>query len=522
MQVNLNIIQRIAFGYLLLPFLIFCLGFLRYSIGVPVSLILLWIYFRLIVNIKSVKYVFFSKKEIIVSIVVLLLWVWLSGIGGFAFQNWDHHYRNAVFHDLINYPWPVKYSNFGNPNIGLVYYLGYWLPSALIGKLLGWQAANAMLFVWTFIGISIAVILLKEKIKISMIPISLMMILFSGMDILGQALITFNDPEKVSFLWPPLSHLEWWSDYFQFSSMTTQLFWIYNQAIPTWVCIALYLILPEKKYSIFLWALCLFLTPITALGFLPFIVIDLAKDILRQPRRYFAPKISKKEILEQKYYLFHNYSFIFDNLFGALIIFIISCAYFFVNNASTGLLIKAVDRLQFPILIIFLAFECLPLILLIVKPNLYNSDWYLVLFILVFCPLFLSGSGIHFSMRVSIPALYYLMVMVLESISKLKPFSRTMIVACLLIGAITPVYEINRSIFRSFDYYLNYREYRNQQFVKPIEAIQVPKKWENDHPYTLLADNLKSFALMPLENSENYLADFEGTVFKQALAKEMH
>lgn len=521
MQVKLRWITIAAFGFLSLSFIIFCLGFLKYSIGIPASLIISWVYYQIIRNLKNNESILFKKKEIIISAIIIVLWVWLSGIGGFAFQNWDHHYRNAVFHDLINYPWPVLYSTFGNPHIGLVYYLGYWLPSALVGKLLGWQAANGVLFIWTFIGISIVGILLKTKLKISMIPITLMMVLFSGMDILGQGMVTFVDPEKGSFLWSPISHLEWWAQHFQFSSMTTQLFWIYNQAVPTWICIALYFVLPEKKYSIFLWALCLFLTPITALGFLPFIVMDFTKDFLRKLKLFPAQKLSIKELFKRENKSLHNYRFIFDDLFSALVIMIISYAYYSVNSASTGFLIRPVDRTLFPVLIIFLLFECLPLILLIFRPNHKNSDWYLVLFILTFCPLFLSGSGIHFCMRISIPALFYLMVMLLESLPGLKPLSFTMLVAFLLIGAITPVHEINRSISRSFDYFLHQNEYASHQEATPMETIQIPVKWEEDHPYTLPADGIKSFSLIPLDKSTNFLADYKNTIFQQIFAREV-
>jgi hypothetical protein len=496
-------------------------GFIKYSIGLPASLLILWIYYRIIKNTKNNETISFTKREIIISAIIILLWVWLSGIGGFAFQNWDHHFRNALFHDLINYSWPVYYSNFGNPSIGLVYYIGYWLPSALVGKLLGWQAANAMLFLWSVFGIVITVMLLKSRLKFSTVLISLLMVFFSGMDILGQGLVSLIDPEKISLLWPPISHLEWWTNHFQYSSMTTQLFWVINQVIPTWICIALYFVLPEKKYSIFLWALCLFLTPITALGFLPFIVMDFAKDFLRKLKLFPAQKFSIKELLKRENKFLHNYRFIFDDLFSALVILIISFAYYSVNSASTGLLIRPVDRTLFPVLIIFLLFECLPLILLIFRPNDKNSDWYLVLFILIFCPMFLSGSGIHFSMRISIPALFYLMVMVLESTPKLNRLSSIALIAFLLIGSITPLYEINRSIYRSFDYYLHHTEYAKQQDVLPIEAIQVPKKWENDHPFTLVADGMKSFSLIPLEDSTNYLADFQDTIFQKVFARDV-
>lgn len=39
-------------------------------------------------------------------------------------------FRNAVFMDLVERPWPVQSG--GN---ALVYYLGFWLPSALVAKL---------------------------------------------------------------------------------------------------------------------------------------------------------------------------------------------------------------------------------------------------------------------------------------------------------------------------------------------------------------------------------------------------
>ena len=32
------------------------------------------------------------------------------------------------------------------------------------------------------------------------------------------------------------TYLEWWTD-FQFSGFTTQLFWVFNQAIPAWVAV---------------------------------------------------------------------------------------------------------------------------------------------------------------------------------------------------------------------------------------------------------------------------------------------
>ena len=45
---------------------------------------------------------------------LVLLWVLLAGVGGFVWQNpWDHKFRNAVFQDLVNRPWPVRQDGLG-------------------------------------------------------------------------------------------------------------------------------------------------------------------------------------------------------------------------------------------------------------------------------------------------------------------------------------------------------------------------------------------------------------------------
>lgn len=52
-----------------------------------------------------------------------------GGIGGHYYQSPDWDWRNAIFHDLIYKKWPVIYSEYDK---ALVYYIGYWLPSAAL------------------------------------------------------------------------------------------------------------------------------------------------------------------------------------------------------------------------------------------------------------------------------------------------------------------------------------------------------------------------------------------------------
>ena len=234
----MKLLHRLSILYLVLPFIIFCMGWLRLSIAIPVTALILWALWQVLKQSPNSDSRFPNSKSAFYLLLLTGLWVFLSGVGGYTFQNWDHHWRNAVLHDLITYNWPVVYSSpEKGPITMLVYYVGYWLPAALAGKIFGWQVANFILFLWTWLGVLLTVLHLNIKLKTSFIKTALLLIFFSGMDALGVLLFAKDYPT----LWPPIQHLEIWSGNLQYSSFTTQLFWVFNQAVPAWLCIALIL-----------------------------------------------------------------------------------------------------------------------------------------------------------------------------------------------------------------------------------------------------------------------------------------
>ena len=178
-----------------------------------------------------------------------LLWTFLSGIGGCFYQNEDHYGRNAIFHDLLGHSWPVYFD--GTP-YALDYYVGFWILPALVGKLFAalmgasllWPAANAALFVQTFWFLTLIFLLMlsvAEVQTLGKVCLSLVLfVLFSGMDVL---MARFN-PEA----WR--HQIEWWAQCYQFSSNTTCLFWVYNQAVPAWLATMLLLSSPEDIGSL--------------------------------------------------------------------------------------------------------------------------------------------------------------------------------------------------------------------------------------------------------------------------------
>lgn len=178
-----------------------------------------------------------SPGSLLFCLLAAAAWTYLSGIGGFFAQSLDFNNRNAILHDLLDHPWPVY---FPETDSALTYYLGYWILPALLGKggglLFGpafaWTLANLMQFLQTVWLLLLAFLLLLSYLRRGehVAGIVLLFIFFSGMD----GLICFLREE-----WSP--HIEWWSVTWEYPSMTTSLFWVYNQAVPAWIMTLLFL-----------------------------------------------------------------------------------------------------------------------------------------------------------------------------------------------------------------------------------------------------------------------------------------
>ncbi len=192
-QINRNkLTNYLVFVYLTLPILIFSFGWLKIEYSILLAIALLFSTYKAIHQEDDLSEKFVIKKSTLLFVVlILIIWLLLSGIGGVGLQSWDFHGRNAIFHDLISHSWPVQYdySNqtemmelFGSGGY-LVYYVCFYLPSALIGKIFGCQGANLFLFLWSFLGLLIVVLLLFKNLKKSSVWIVFAFIFFSGMEV---------------------------------------------------------------------------------------------------------------------------------------------------------------------------------------------------------------------------------------------------------------------------------------------------------------------------------------------------
>jgi uncharacterized membrane protein len=497
--------SRVTYLYLLLPFMIFCMGWLRLSIAIPVTAIILWAGWQLLKQDSPVQFSGLNSRSVFILLVITGLWIFFSGVGGYAFQNWDHHWRNAVLHDLITYDWPVVYSSSDKGPINvLVYYVGYWLPSALAGKLFGWKFANFILFLWTWLGVVLTILHLNLKLKTTLFKTVFLLIFFSGMDALGALFFAKDYPT----LWPPIQHLEIWSGSLQYSSFTTQLFWVFNQAVPAWLCIALILesdsLLSDRQgqalqitQKIFIWSLCFFFAPLASIGLFPYLIIEFIK------RTDFKNPLKNIR---------------FDLLLASLIIVIISYLFFSSNTAAQERGFQSVALKDF---LVFFLLEG-GILWLLLAPRLWRDPRWAVTGLLLFCiPFIQFGSGRDFVMRASIAPLMYLMIMVGETIFQ-KTTKRILLFSfylLLLLGSFTPLYEINRSVYRTFEYYfLLDKSQRAQPTSEIVTHLEQPGAPENEHPNMLVADEIQTLKFMTDQLSKNFIANVRQSLYYHYLS----
>ncbi|MEI8198913.1 MAG: hypothetical protein WCG21_02540 [Eubacteriales bacterium] len=414
-----RVIYEISVVYIALPIFIFLAGWLRPAVAIPACIIFLVSLFLLMKNHPApISWHLTREKRlvVIVSIILLAVWVLFSGQGGFSFQNADYQYRNAIFRDLIEKSWPVIYnynpqnipansSIAGTSNLAvLTYYIAFWLPGALFGKLFGWYAGNAFLYFWSLLGIVLIVYYLFRTLRNTSVWSVVILIFFSGLDILGYVIISGKYPG-------PIDHIEWWSG-FQYSSNTTLLFWVFNQTITIWLAILLILNLKNTRSLFFLYAMLLLHGPFPFLGMLP---IVLWKAYQGYPLTIPTEDTERKNPVFVFLLWFWNgvrRALSFENVFGGISVLLIIYLYL-SNNMSAGK--TGTNNFSFNYCV-FVFFEGGMYLLFLYVDHHRKPLYWISLISLLLIPFFKVGSSQDFCMRVSIPALFMVQILIQQTL----------------------------------------------------------------------------------------------------------
>ena len=186
--------------------IIFCVGWCRWYIGFPAAAA---VAVSVVFCLKEYRYCQEDGADTILkrenwiraaaAVLIVLLWVGLSGVGGYVWQNTDHAYRNEMFLLLTEQKWPLVkevMTESGPQGRGVVYYIGSWLPAAAAGKLFGTGVGWAMQYLWTAAGVLLTYAHICVYRKKSSVWPRVQMIYFSAPDAIGVLLVT-ADPLKI-------------------------------------------------------------------------------------------------------------------------------------------------------------------------------------------------------------------------------------------------------------------------------------------------------------------------------------
>lgn len=269
---RLTLLDALICGYLALPLLVFCAWF-KWPVALGLALLACYGFAQALRGV-DLRRIDAGKRELAVMSVVALAWTALAGVGHFFYANLDWVIRDAVLRDLVATPWPPMYGMDGPANMILRAPVGFYLPVAAVGSLVGLRAADFLLYVWAAFGLALVLLaaITLFRTRRERLLCGVVMIAFGGLDVLGFPLM-FGRPAELG------QHIEWWASFAQYSANSTLMFWVPNHALPAWLGLLMVLrhwrtreladVTLLLAASIPLWS------PLSAFGLVPFFLIGL-------------------------------------------------------------------------------------------------------------------------------------------------------------------------------------------------------------------------------------------------------
>lgn len=434
-QRPLDVLSIAALAYLGLPALILLASWLRlpFALGaVVLAGIAIWTTFRQL----RIEWSPPHRHAVIAAVTITgMAWAAMGGGSHFVYSNPDWVVRDAVLADLTYTDWPPSYQHVDGVHYLLRSAIGFFLPIAALGKLLGIEWLPRLVFAWTAAGTVIFLLLLPlpGRVGSRLLAALAIVIFFSGMDLLGNLIVHGH--------WPifPL-RLEWWTR-FSLTSFSGTLLWGPNHALPLWIAAALFY--RHWKHPDFVPYLCLLLpvtplmTPFILPALAPFLLL-LAVDRVRSGAGF--GRLSPFALLA---------GLLIGSLLVRLLTFDIDGI--LTRNTLDEGIARADDGglalLKSYLIFALMEFGILALVLIPLLRHSVGLAW-LSVAVLLALPLFYFGPSNDLMLRVSVPPLMFLCIL---SVRELTDESRRLtarhglLVAILLVGANTPFNELWRA-----------------------------------------------------------------------------
>ncbi len=269
---RLTLLDGLVCAYLVLPLLVFCAWF-KWPVALALALLTGYGFAQAMAGTQWRRRET-SRRALALVAAVALAWTALAGIGHLFFANTDWVTRDAVLRDLVATPWPPTYLVDAGSAVILRAPIGYYLPAAAAGSVLGLHCADVLLYLWTAAGFALVLCLVTTLFETTRerVLAGALMLGFGGLDLLGVLATTGRLPALGQ-------HIEWWASFVQYSSNSTLLFWVPNHALPAWLGLLMALrhwrTRELARLSLMLAAAITLWSPLATIGLLPFYLVGL-------------------------------------------------------------------------------------------------------------------------------------------------------------------------------------------------------------------------------------------------------
>lgn len=476
--INRKFLLTASFVYLALPTILFLGGWVIPWVGIPLILAVIFaVYYVIDVVGKGNEGIRFDCKKGLVILGIVGVWVCLSGIGGYIWQNrWDHMFRNAVFLDLVRYEWPVVVNN-----EMLTYYLGFWLVPSSLAKLtgsleLGWFFQ----FVWGVTGLYLALLWIYEFIGAFKIRVIFIVLLVGTIDIIPFFFYKGDwNIDTVIENWNPIAFLEW---------PDTMIYWVYNQMIPSFMACMMIYVLKSARVTVLVIAFLLLLSPMSIVLLVPLAVVQLLIEVVKNSK--WNERL--KTLLAP------------SNIISLLVAIVIGT--YLLRNRASGIrhfvTFNSLDDLwnylvDIVVLLSFAIIVWLPFIFKYIRCNL--TFWVLMLCYFP-CFFFVMGTDTDFLSRTSQPLtsfiLLYLSLFVCRDWRKSSKYVKGVFVSLVCLSGLSVASEIYRIGYYTFTCPMGeYREFKAKS-VYDLEFLQEnfignPERWPFIKNYSEVKEEYK-------------------------------
>lgn len=440
-----NVADRLStavIAYLAAPALVFCLGWLELAAGGTLSALLLAALFGAVRALPVSPAADRSAGALVWLLVLAIAWSALGGAGHLAYANIDWRTRDAVYADMIFGAWPPAYGAESGVALVLRSATGFFLVPALAAKLAGVGLAPLLLLTWCVVGVLLFLLMLPlpRRFGHRLVWLSLLVVVFSGMDYPAILLVHGHAP-----LFP--LPLEWWRPW-TYTSLSGQLFWAPNHALPLWLGM---LLLYRHRDSANLPALGLLMLPLLllwtpfAVGLVPW---------------YFLAVWKRCASLSAALRATSGLQWLAALPFLALMLAYLSRP----GVEATPILIGPVDASAnsgaatwstLDMLVAYVQFAAFEfgLLAMLLRPRLIEQRQALgvAVALLLLLPLMRIGPSNDWMLRISTPCLIVLLILVLAEFDnpasgRRDRLRRTGLMVALGLGAITPGFEVARAL----------------------------------------------------------------------------